>query len=283
MSLWCMDEHACADRDGCRREPTSPTASPATCAGAPATGRSSTPRRRRSCAAGAAGVQPRRRSDPRAAWRGADRRRARLPRGGTTFVAPVTDRGPRRALAARPDARVLAGGSDLVLGVNQLRTDARPSSGPDGSRTGGRRRTDTHLVIGAAPRSRRVGGPRGACARPVADVAALRLPGDQAAPARWAATSSTARRSATRAPVLLALDARLVLRGAAGSARRRPRRVLPSATGRPCSSAGEVLERIEVPLAARSRGTCAPTSSAAGSTATSRRSAARSPRWSRTA
>ena len=41
---------------------------------------------------------------------------------------PSSPRSPSRASSrrwpARPDARVLAGGSDLVLGVNQLRTEA---------------------------------------------------------------------------------------------------------------------------------------------------------------
>jgi xanthine dehydrogenase small subunit len=169
---------------------------------------------------------------------------------GTAFVAPVTVAGLVEELADRPDARVLAGGSDLVLGVNQLRTEA-PSIVWTGRVRGlaDIAETDTHLLIGAA-----------ASLESAWAALAARAP---ALTPMWLRFASPAiRHTGTMggnvvngspigdsAPVLLALDARLVLRGREGE------RVVDLGDfyvgyGQNLLAAGEVLERIEVPLAA---------------------------------
>jgi xanthine dehydrogenase small subunit len=173
--------------------------------------------------------------------------------GGTTFLAPVTVDGLVDALASRPDSHVLAGGTDLVLGINQLRTDV-PSIVWTG-RVGGLAdvdQTDTHLVIGA-----------GASLEEAWAALAARAP---ALSQMWLRFASPAIRNTgtmggnlvngspigDSAPVLLALDARLVLRGVAGT------RVVDlgafyTGYGQTMLAPGEVLERIEVPLSAFDR------------------------------
>jgi xanthine dehydrogenase small subunit len=252
MSLWCMDEHACATgtvptrrdiADGlagnlCRctgYRPILDAAEDAIVRSAPhASSLDAGP-----ILAGLAGVP----ADDVLDYRG----------GGTAFVAPVTVAGLVDTLASRPGARVLAGGSDLVLGVNQLRTEA--SSIVWTGRVRGLAdivETDTHLVIGAA-----------ASLESAWAALAARAP---ALTPMWLRFASPAiRHTGTMggnvvngspigdsAPVLLALDARLVLRGAAGT------RVVDLGDfyvgyGRNLLVPGEVLEQIEVPLAAFAR------------------------------
>ena len=93
-----------------------------------------------------------------------------------------------------------------------------------------------------------------------------------ATPARWAATSPTARRSATRAGADRARRARSCC-AAARASRRCRSTTSTSATEEPCSSRANSSQAIEVPLAARRRERPRATSSRSASTRTSRRSA----------
>ena len=204
-------------------------------------------------------------------------RRHRLPR-------PGRPRRPRRG--AGEAARCARAGRRIRPRARRqpaAHRGRRPSSGPDGSagwRTS-RRPTRTCVIGAAAPLE-------AAWAALAARAPALTQ--------MWLRFASPAiRHTGTMggnivngspigdsAPVLLALDARLVLRGAAGA------RVVDLGDfypgyGQNRARAGRGARADRGPAGRASRGTCAPTSSAAGSTATSRRSAARSPRWSRTA
>ena len=175
---------------------SSPTSSPATSAAAPATGRSSTPasacstcRRRRST--------PRRRAPRCESLRSAET--FRYAAGGAELVAPKTLEAFAAERLARPDARILAGSTDIGLWVNKMFRAAAVAA-----LHRRRRRAEAHRARRRRALDRRRRLARGRLARPgraLADagrhVAALRRRCRCAMPARWAATSPTARRSAT--------------------------------------------------------------------------------------
>ena len=193
------------------------TRCPATCAAAPATGRSSTPRSAcarstRSCGAtgwrgpGVAADGSRARSSRRGAARGAARvararRDVRLRGAG-----PALARAGRRGLAgaccvAHPDARIVAGATDVGLWITKQHRDlgtmiytrrrratsrAFATTTTHASRSARRHRsTDAFEALDATTRS---------CTRRGCASRRRR----SATPARSAATSPTARRSATR-------------------------------------------------------------------------------------
>ena len=142
MSLTACYERHCRPGTQTPRASNSPTSSPATCAAAPATGRSSTP----------ASACSTHRPDacPTTAAVAALRE---LPRGAFDYAAPsAADARPQRPLLraaharragracalAHPQARLLAGATDIGLWVNKQFRDLRR---PDLPRRGGRAAT----------------------------------------------------------------------------------------------------------------------------------------------
>ena len=262
-----------------RRASSWPTSCRATCAAAPATGRSSMP------GSACSSCRPRG-STPRrspAALRSAARRRAASPTPTPLGARPSTRRArwthsPR--CARREPGRAAARRLDRHRPVGQQAVP-RPGRHPlrrRGRRAEAHRRAPTARCTSApAPRSKTPGA-RWPRAGPTLDrrLAALRRRRRCATPARWAATSPTARRSATAPPVLMALDAQHRAAPRRSACAAMPLRgLLPRLHEEP-ARAGRVRAGDRGAAAARRRSRCAPTRSPSASTATSRRCA---PAW----
>jgi xanthine dehydrogenase small subunit len=173
--------------------------------------------------------------------------------GGSTFLAPTTTAGLVDALASHPEAEVVAGGTDLVLAARQAGRDLPPLVWTGRVRDLARvERTPTHLSIGSAATLEQ------AWAALAAEVPSLRT--------WWKRFAGPAIRStgtmggnvangspiADATPVLLALDAEVVLADSEGE-RRFPLEDFHTGRRETALRPGEVLLRIEVPLTALAR------------------------------
>ena len=185
------------------REAGRPTRSPAISAAAPATGRSST-RRSTACAAPRRddAFASRRKRDRCGAGRACGRRGPLRRHDGRFFAAPASEDVAGRSTSSIPTPRCVAGATDVGLWITKAMMRARAASSGLGRVTGldahrGRSRRRARPSAPAPPTPSAIAALAATRSRSRRAHAPLRLGCRSAPPARSAATSPTARRSAT--------------------------------------------------------------------------------------